>query len=289
MSRPAADPALEDSALREAMAQVAMMGRLSDEDIRAMRKNRRRAGVSAAAALTLAVGLGVWHHGESLPETPQTAHYETMRGQKLEVRLADGSRLQLDGATSIDVTLGQHQRHAALQQGEAWFDIAHEPDRPFTVEAGGSVTQVLGTAFDIDLARRDVKLAVYRGAVRFASNRTGRGVTVPAGWRSRFTQGVADAPARFDATRQDWRQDWLDTDDMRLGDLVDTLNRRGGPMIAPPPASLADLKLAGRFKLDGSEPLLGAIGTAYGFTLVHEGDGLQLVPTGETATKVPSR
>ncbi len=54
-------------------------------------------------------------------------------------------------------------------------------------------------------------------------------VIVPAGWRSRFSAGgQARAPDRFDATQQDWRQDWLDTDDMRLGELVDALNRRGG-------------------------------------------------------------
>lgn len=287
MSRPSPDAAREDPALREALAQVAMLGRLSDEEIRAMRKARRRAGVAGAGALALAVGLGLWHQSGNAPERPQIAHYETRRGQRMEVRLADGSRLQLDGATSIDVSLGQHQRHAALQRGEAWFDIAHEPDRPFTVVAGGSVTQVLGTAFDIDLAHREVRLAVYRGAVRFGSNRTGRGVTVPAGWRSRFRGDEAGAPSRFDAAQQDWRKDWLDTEDMRLGDLVDTLNRRGGPLIAPPPASLADLKLAGRFKLDGSAQLLGAIGTAYGFTLVREGDGLRLEPIASTATKVP--
>ncbi|MDE1916765.1 MAG: FecR domain-containing protein [Sphingomonadales bacterium] len=282
----APDATLEDPALREALAQVAMLGRLSDEEVRAMRKARRRTGMAGAAALALAVGLGLWHQNAGT-QTPQIAHYETQRGQRMSVRLADGSRLQLDGATSIDVSLGQHERHAALQKGETWFDIAHEPDRPFTVEAGGSVTQVLGTAFDIDLAHRDVKLAVYRGAVRFASNRTGRGVTVHAGWRSRFSQDVAGAPSRFDITQQDWRQDWLDTDDMRLGDLVDTLNRRGGPIIAPPPDKLADLKLAGRFKLDGSAQLLGAIGTAYGFRLERDGDLLRLVPEEGAATKVP--
>jgi transmembrane sensor len=175
-----------------------------------------------------------------------------------------------------------------LQKGEAYFDIAHQPTRPFTVEAGGSRTQVLGTAFDIDLAHREVKLAVYRGAVRFGNQATDQGVTVRAGWRSRLANGIASDPTPFDAKQQDWRQDWLDTDDMRLGDLVETLNRRGGTAILPPPPALADQMLSGRFKLDSSEQLLGAIGSVYGFTLEHQGQNLRLVATPDDDTKTSS-
>jgi len=280
---------LNDPALGEALAQAAAFGRLSNDDIRAMREARRRklaAGVTAA--LALAVGVGMWQRSGIGPEAPLTEHYETRRGQKLSVHLADGSTLQLDGATSIDVSLGKDQRHAVLQRGEAYFDIAHQPTRPFTVEAGGSRTQVLGTAFDIDLAHRDVKLAVYRGAVRFGSQVTTQGVTVRAGWRSHLTDGIASEPTQFDASRQDWRQDWLDTDEMRLGDLVETLNRRGGTPILPPPPALADQMLTGRFKLDSSEQLLGAIGSVYGFALEHQGQNIRLVPTAESDTKTSS-
>jgi transmembrane sensor len=288
MNQPS-EATLDDPALGEALARAAAFGRLSNDDIRAMRDARRRKlAAGATAALALTVGLGVWQQGGITPEAPLTEHYETQRGQKLGIHLADGSTLQLDGATSIDVTLGKDQRHAVLQRGEAYFDIAHQPTRPFTVEAGGSVTRVLGTAFDIDLAHRDVKLAVYRGAVRFGNQVTAQSVTVRAGWRSHLSNGIASEPVRFDANQQDWRQDWLDTDEMRLGDLVETLNRRGGTVILPPPPVLADQMLTGRFKLDSSEQLLGAIGSVYGFTLERQGPDLRLVPTPDGDIKTSS-
>jgi transmembrane sensor len=246
---------LEDPALSEALEQAAAFGRLSDGDVRAMRAARRR---NATA--------------------PIVAHYETQRGQQRDVRLADGSTLHLSGATSLDVTLDTRQRVVALNQGEAYFDVAHEPKRPFVVHAGDSATRVLGTAFDVDVARGEVKLSVYRGRVRFGSASYDAGsVEVPAGFRSRFSDGVAKAPTRFDATQQDWRQDWLDTDDMRLVDLVDALNRRGGPVVMDPPPGLARITLSGRFKLDNSRQLLDAIGAAYGFDVVKQGDQLRLV------------
>jgi transmembrane sensor len=279
---PAADDVratLDDPALAEALAQSASFGRLSDGDVRAMRDARRRtltAGGTAAIALLL-VSVGAtngWLAG--VPARP--AHYETQRGQQLDVALTDGTRLHLNGATSLDVTIGKSERRVELTQGEAYFDVAHEPARPFVVRAGGSDTRVLGTAFDVDLGRGDVKLAVYRGKVRFSGS--GGAVIVAAGSRSRFAGGVASAPSPFDASQQDWRQGWLDTDGTRLGDLVDALNRRGGPVIEAPQGALADIALAGRFRIDNAQQLLDAIGPAYGFAVVRNGDRMRLVERG---------
>lgn len=273
---------LDDPALAEALERSGAFGRLSDTDINAMRATRRRTiATCGSLALVAAIGVGGWSTGWfATPTAPIVAHYETARGQQRDVTLADGSMLHLNGATSLDVTLGSDRRQASLNRGEAYFDIAHEPRRPFIVHAGASATQVLGTAFDVDLARGEVKLAVYRGRVRFGGIAAGGpSVEVPAGWRSRFQGGIARAPTRFDATQQDWRQDWVDTDDMRLIDLIDALNRRGGPMIADPPPALGDIALSGRFKLDNPQQLLGAIGTAYGFTVVQDGARLRLAPT----------
>jgi transmembrane sensor len=271
---------LDDPALVEALEQSAGFGRLSDGDIRAMRAARRR-GVAAfgVVALVSVVGIGGWKSGWLAGgPAPVIAHYETPRGQPRDIRLADGTSLHLDGATSVDVTLDRRQRLVVLDRGEAYFDVAHEADRPFVVHAAASEMRVLGTAFNVDIGRGDVRLAVYRGRVRFGGTAANvRSVDIPAGWRSRFSDGVVRAPRPFDASQEDWRQDWIDVDDMQLGDLVDALNRRGGPRVIDPPPGLAGIALSGRFKLDKSRQLLEAIGTAYGFTVAVDKDELRLV------------
>ncbi|OSZ66629.1 hypothetical protein CAP40_12240 [Sphingomonas sp. IBVSS2] len=279
---------LDDPALADAMGQLP---RLSDGDVQAMRANRRRAiGTGGALALVAAIGIGSWQAGWYRAAAPAPIHYETARGQQLDVALADGSKLHLNGATSLDVTLGTDRRTVTMQRGEAYFDIAHRPDRPFTVHAEGSATRVLGTAFDIDIASSGVRIAVYRGKVRFGGDGADKqAVIVEAGWRSRFAGGQARAPTRFDATQQDWRQGWLDIDNMRLGDLVDALNRRGGSFIAPPPKPLAAIAVAGRFRLDNPRQLLGAMGAAYDFQVVRKGDELHLIPTREGVTQPSDR
>jgi transmembrane sensor len=54
-------------------------------------------------------------------------------------------------------------------------------------------------------------------------------------------------------------------------DLVEVLNRRGGPLVLPPSEALADMPIAGRFRLDDPRQLLNAIGAAYGFSVKRRG------------------
>jgi transmembrane sensor len=275
---------LDDRALSDAMAQLP---RLSDADIRAMRTRRRTAiGTGGLLGIAAVLGIGGWQAGWYRAAAPAPLHYETARGQMLDVKLADGSSVHLNGATSLDVTLEDRRRTVTMQRGEAYFDVAHLPDRPFTVHAGGAATQVLGTAFNIDIAAGGVRLAVYRGKVRFGD--AAAAVIVPAGWRTRFADGRAQAPTRFDAAQKDWRDGWLDIDAMPLGDLVDALNRRGGPLIAPPPPSLRGLAVSGRFRLDSPQALLDAMGLAYGFRTTRTGGELRLEATGDSDAD-PSR
>jgi len=269
---------LDDPALAEALERSAAIGRLSDGDIRAMRVRRRSGVMLGLALLVSASGIGGWF---TLDPAPVVGRYETARGEQRDVRLADGSTLHLNGATRVEVRLEGDRRLATLAHGEAYFDIAHDAHRPFAVRAGASEIRVLGTAFDVDMGRGEVKLAVYRGKVRFGGAGAEGGVDVPAGWRSRFGNGTAAMPKRFDATREDWRRGWLDTDDMRLTELIDALNRRDGPMIMDPPRAIANLKLSGRFRTDNPRVLLTAIGEAYGFDLVAEDNKLRLVATAE--------
>ncbi|WP_052192295.1 FecR family protein [Sphingomonas sp. Ant H11] len=281
---------LDDPALEEALGAAAAFGRLSDADILAMRERRQRTLATGGDRRFADRGWRRRLASDAHRHRPCLAtHYETKRGEERSIALADGSRLELNGATALDVTIDAQQRTVVLRRGEAFFDVAHEPDRPFVVTARGSSTRVLGTAFDIDLARNEVKLAVFRGRVRFGASDADTGVLVPAGWRSRFDGTTASAPSRFDPTQQDWRHNWLDTDEMRLGDLVEALNRHGGPVILPPPPRLEKLVLSGRFKLDNPEQLLGAIGAAYGFTVVRQGAHLRLMPTGPSDTKMSSQ
>jgi transmembrane sensor len=273
---------LGDPALSAALNEISAVGRLSDMDIRVLRGERHRVFAGSVALILLALtGVGGWAGKWSMSMAPRVQHFETSGSEQRKVRLEDGSVLKLDRATSVDVAINAQQRVVALRHGKAFFDVAHEPDRAFLVTAGGSATRVLGTAFTVDISAHNVKLTVYRGRVRFGDEANKQqAVFVPAGWSSRFTNGSASKPFHFAAAQQARRSAWIDTDNIRLGELVRVLNRRGDWAILPISDRLAAIPLAGRFQLENPEQLLGVLGDAYGFKLARKGRQLRLISNG---------
>ena len=271
---------VSEAALADALQAAAKRcGRLSDEQVRSLRR-RRRSAIAAVATAPVAiallfVGAGSFV-GKPTAAPVSTRMLATRAGERATVTLADGSTVALNGATRVRIVYADGQRRAELLAGQAFFDVRHDVARPFVVRAGASETRVLGTAFDLDLTRTQVALAVYRGAVGFDPVGAPRGVVVRAGYRSAVRDGVAAAPTRFDPVLPDWRKGWIDTAGMRLDDLVEILDRQGGVRIARPAEPLASTTVFGRFRTDHPDQLLNAIGSGFGFTVTERQGALTL-------------
>ncbi len=280
MTAASSGPSVSEAALADALQTAAKRcGRLSDEQVRSLRR-RRRSAIAAVATAPVAiallfVGAGSFS-GKPTAAPVSTRMFATRVGERTTVTLADGSTVSLNGATRLRVIYADRQRRAELLAGQAFFDVRHDVSRPFVVRAGASETRVLGTAFDLDVTRTQVALAVYRGAVGFDPVGTPRGVVVRAGYRSAVRGGVAAAPTRFDPLLPDWRKGWIDTAGMRLDDLVEILDRQGGVRIARPAEPLASTTVFGRFRTDHPSELLNAIGSGFGFTVVERQGALTL-------------
>ncbi|WP_281253383.1 FecR family protein [Sphingomonas guangdongensis] len=218
-------------------------------------------------------------HQPATTAAPYTREVATRPGQRGMLTLVDGSTVKLDGATRVRIDYGAGRRTAELLAGQASFDIRHDSVRPFIVGAGSGEIRVLGTAFDLDLTGHRLKLAVYRGAVRFGSvaGQT-RSVLVRAGYRSSLHDGAVADPERFDTTLPTWWGGWIDTNGMRLDEVVEVLNRQAGVSIAAPPEALSAVRVSGRFRIDRPAQILRAMGDGFGFTVVERNGKLVLRP-----------
>jgi len=81
--------------------------------------------------------------------------------------LSDGSVVYLSNGTTLTLSkkFGKRVRHVSLQ-GEAFFDVMPNPQKPFTVETGNAIIRVLGTSFSLKSHHRnDFELAVESGTV----------------------------------------------------------------------------------------------------------------------------
>jgi transmembrane sensor len=141
---------------------------------------------AALAALALAVGFGGWRLALGTAVLYQTAHGETRT-----ITLADGTHVRLDAASTLNVRLGWFARRARLGEGEASFDVAHDPARPFDVAAGDQRVRVVGTEFNVSDYAGVVDVAVRRGVVEVYQAGGGRTpvATLTKGWSLEHTMG----------------------------------------------------------------------------------------------------
>lgn len=93
-------------------------------------------------------------------------------GQTQQITLPDGSVVTLNSNSSITYPghFTDDARHVTLQ-GEAFFEVAHDATRPFTVESGDINTTVLGTSFNVCAypEEADIRVTLVTGKVRVGS------------------------------------------------------------------------------------------------------------------------
>ena len=77
------------------------------------------------------------------------ADYYTEIGETRLLSLEDGSRISLNTDTAIAVHYSQKERRITLLRGEAYFDVAKNPERPFIVEDGALTAKALGTHYSV--------------------------------------------------------------------------------------------------------------------------------------------
>ncbi|MFT4054664.1 MAG: FecR domain-containing protein [Novosphingobium sp.] len=187
------------------------------------------------------------------------ARFATGHGQMRTVSLDDGSTVHMDGETRIAVRITPWSRHVELQRGEAFFDVAHERLRGFTVDAGGASVSVLGTAFDIDRVDEDTRvIQVYRGLVSVDAG-AGRQWRLPAGSGLELAGGRVRSLKGVDGARPGWSEGWLEANDTPVSQLVQKLNRASPHLVELADPALGELLVTGRFRMDDPKGVLDAV------------------------------
>ncbi|ATQ70242.1 MULTISPECIES: FecR family protein [Methylosinus] len=141
------------------------------------------------------------------------------------ITLEDGSRVELGPDTAVVNEFSADERRLTLLKGEAFFNVASDPLRPFRVSVPAGTVTALGTAFDIAIQGARTEVTVTRHSVRVAG--AGPSVIVEEGAQSAFGKGVAAvAPYGVDADHVTaWRRGKLIFDDKPLGEVVAILAR----------------------------------------------------------------
>ncbi|NJO13546.1 MAG: hypothetical protein HC872_08865, partial [Gammaproteobacteria bacterium] len=236
-----------------------------------------------------AVALGSWWWTDT--STPRT-FFQTAVGEHANIELPDGSVLQLNSNSLARVDYEHRRRLIRLDRGEAFFKVAHDPDRPFWVVAGNSWVRAVGTAFNIYVRPGDVRVTVSEGIVKVMaaaqSDRSAPSDTEPAAGAA----SVLTAGQQVDVSRRTidvrslqpvelerslaWRSGMVYFENEPLGEVVSELERYTTLQIVITDDALRDLLVGGTFQSDaqGADALL---------TMLQDGFGLQIRRDAHTA------
>ncbi|WJD63613.1 FecR family protein [Pseudomonas kurunegalensis] len=216
----------------------------------------RQALAASVAVLALGLGWGGWHY----QQLNHQGSLQTAFNERRQVELPDGTYLELNGNTQVQVDFSAGQRHIRLSAGEVMFSVAHDSARPFVVDtAQGSVT-VTGTRFDVRLDPASTRVAVEQGSVRVQ----GKGASLAqltAGQGSHIdVQGVVSAPYAVNAAAVTaWRQGKLVFDNATLAEVVAEASRYRSQPLRVAPGKVAQMRLSSTFSTDDTDALLRAL------------------------------
>jgi transmembrane sensor len=213
--------------------------------------------IAACLLLVLYPSISVWLN----------ADYTTGVAQTRKVTLTDGSNVFLAADSAIDVDFEPSRRGVRLLSGEAYFEVAPDATRPFTVMADDVATTVLGTGFDVNMMADGVAVAVSHGRVAVADEGgvSDTGPPLTAGdWvrvrgQDRIKRGTG-SPALVAA----WRSGKLIVNDEAVGDVVDGLARYYGGKIVMLSPTLSQRRVTGVYNLADPVAALRAVAEAHG-------------------------
>ncbi len=216
---------------------------------------------------------------------PSGQEYSTTVGEVRRLPLADGSVATVNTASRIAVALEPERRHITLEEGEAWFQVAHDAHRPFVVDIGSVRVRAVGTAFSVRRNPEGVDVLVTEGVVETwtegheaTRTRIARGERsfVATGARAVVAVKAADEIERALA----WRDGGLAFNGEPLSYAVAELNRYNHRKLVVEDPVLARMPIVGYFRTNEPGDFARAVAPLVGASVETRSGDMHLVATG---------
>lgn len=264
-------------ALLQAEAAWAMLDGLAGrepEQAPPPRLNRRwlLAGGGAAIAASLIGGFFLLPGEES---------FETEVGEVRRVPLADGSSAAINTRSRVAIAFAAERRTVRIEEGEAFFQVARDPARPFLVEAGRVRVQAVGTAFSVRRRETGADVLVTEGVVEaWADGAEGNRVRLAAGQSAFVADNAAiterpAAPSEVDRALA-WRSGRIDLAGETLSHAAGEFNRYNRRQIAIADPRLAGERFYGVFRTDDPEGFAMAVHSSLDVPVRSDADGIAI-------------
>ncbi len=264
-------------------------------DLLAPRRRRSHVALWGAAALTAAAA--VVFLALAWPRIPEPAGLKqnlvTAVGVLQRTELPDGSIVQVNTDSEVDVQYTATERRVRLIRGEAHFTVAKNPDRPFIVSAGQVAVRAVGTAFNVRLRTAAVEVLVTEGKVQVNDSVQGSSLMMapPSGDTPLLVAGeravipkqavtgraaaavTTVAPVEVERALA-WQERRLEFYDVPLREVVAEFNRYNNHQIVINDSRLLEQRFTATFRPDGWPEFLRLLENSPDFHVnVERGEG----------------
>ncbi len=224
--------------------------------------------------------------------------YTTEVGEYRKILLSDGSVLEINTDSEIEVDYNLERRKVRLLKGEAFFQVAHNADRPFIVYAGEKSVRAVGTAFVVRLMPKELEITVTEGKIELSQtinnepdvrakkalvidptpNRkeelikpeaplyleAGQMVVYDKAYQKYLQAEMVEAVSEREIRRKlSWQDGLLDFSETPLIEVVNDLSRYTEISIEISDPELRNLKFGGLFRTNELQALFDALETTF--------------------------
>ena len=255
--------------------------------------------VALAAAAVLAGGAFLRVTAPSAPVGPVMV--ATAIGDYEDSVLADGTGLQLNSDSQVEIDFTAEERTVRLLKGEAFFEVAHDPARPFVVYVRDKYVWAVGTAFGVRLLEDDFEVTVTHGRVALAETAappalgdnapaaieveavadtrlaTAQPIILRAG-QSVVLSSFEDPPPIVDMTERElmrklsWQENLLEFFETPLAEVISEVSRHTTMQIEIADSELKSLEFGGIFRTGDTDALLDALAASYEIEIEYVSD-----------------
>src|SRR5260221_844615 len=198
------------------------------------------------------------------------AHFSTPVGGRRTIPLVDGSKVELNTATFVRTAVNDKRREIWLDQGEAYFEVAHLAGRPFIVHAGDRTVTVLGTKFSVRREGEKVTVAVIEGRVKIDG--AAKPDAVPTAIITAGDVAIAQGSSTLLSAKSEegvvatlgWRDGILNFDHTSLADAAAEFNRYNSKQIVIGDSETREIRVGGTFQASNVDAFVRLLHNAYG-------------------------
>lgn len=218
------------------------------------------------------------------PSANEAAIYVTDIGKQRVEQFKDGSSAHLNTNSMVETEFTNTTRIVRLLRGEALFDVAHDPSRPFIVYAGNRAVQALGTRFVVRLDSDNIRVTVTEGEVQLSKRQTANQqqqaqevILLSKGEEVEVNDKTTTSkPKRVKEEALKRKLSWINGqlvfDNERLEVVIKEVSRYVSSKIIIDDPELRDIRISGRFAIGDTDALLEAIEVSFQVHAKHVED-----------------